>query len=41
MRRAAAHYFAYYRPGFHPWRVDDRALIADVEAALSASHAMV
>lgn len=39
MRRAAPHYFAYYKPGFHPWRVDDRALIADVEAALAANHA--
>jgi predicted metal-dependent hydrolase len=39
MRRAAPHYFAYYKPGFHPWRVDDRALIADVEAMLAANHA--
>jgi predicted metal-dependent hydrolase len=38
MRRAAPNYFAYYKPGFHPWRVDDRALIVDVEAALAASH---
>ncbi len=38
MRRAAPGYFAYYKPGFHPWRVDDRALILDVEAALAASH---
>ena len=34
LRRAAPAYFAYYRPGFHPWRVDDRALIAGVEASL-------
>lgn len=40
LRRAAPSYFAYFKPGFHPWRVDDRALIADVEATLS-SHAMV
>lgn len=40
MRRAAPSYFAYYRPGFHPWRIDDRTLIGDVEAALTASHAM-
>jgi predicted metal-dependent hydrolase len=40
LRRAAPGYFAYYKPGFHPWRVDDRALIADVEAALAASHAV-
>ncbi|HEX4862057.1 MAG TPA: metal-dependent hydrolase [Rhizomicrobium sp.] len=39
MRRAAPAYFAYYRPGFHPWRVDDRALIADVETALAAGDA--
>lgn len=36
MRRAAPAYFAYYLPGFHPWKVDDRALIAGVEAALRA-----
>ncbi len=40
MQRAAPSYFAYYKPGFHPWRVDDRALIADVEAALTARHAV-
>jgi hypothetical protein len=40
MRRAAPSYFAYYRPDFHPWRVDDRALIASVEATLVASHAL-
>ena len=34
MRRAAPGYFAYYKPGFHPWRIDDRALIAKVEATL-------
>jgi predicted metal-dependent hydrolase len=38
MRRVAPSYFAYYKPGFHPWRVDDRALIADVEAALETGH---
>jgi predicted metal-dependent hydrolase len=32
MRRAAPGYFAYYKPGFHPWRIDDRALIAQVES---------
>ncbi len=35
LRRMAPGYFAYYKPGFHPWRVDDRALIAGAEAALS------
>lgn len=39
LRRAAPSYFAYYRPGFHPWRVDDRELIAEVEAALVAAPA--
>lgn len=32
-------YFHYYRPGFHPWDVDDRALIAGVEAEIRACHA--
>ena len=36
MRRAAPAYFAYYKPGFHPWHVDDRALIERVEPALPA-----
>ncbi len=40
MRRAAPSYFAYYKPSFHPWRVDDRALIAGVEATLTTSHAV-
>jgi hypothetical protein len=39
MRRAAPAYFAYFKPGFHPWHVDDRALIVKVEATLSARHA--
>lgn len=39
MRRVAPSYFAYYIPGFHPWRVDDRALIADVEARLGGAAA--
>jgi predicted metal-dependent hydrolase len=39
LRRVMPAYFAYYKPGFHPWRVDDRALIASVEATLIASHA--
>jgi predicted metal-dependent hydrolase len=41
MRRVAPGYFAYYKPRFHPWRVDDRALIADVEATLTPGHAVV
>ena len=39
MRRVAPSYFAYFKPGFHPWQVDDRALIAGVEATLSSSYA--
>lgn len=30
-RRVLGSYFAYYRPGFHPWHVDDRALIRESE----------
>lgn len=28
-------YLGFYRPGFHPWQVDDRRLIADAEAGLA------
>ena len=28
-------YFKYYRPGFHPWQVDDRALVAQYELSLA------
>jgi len=38
-RRVAPSYFAYFKPGFHPWSVDDRALIAGVEASLGTRHA--
>ena len=41
MRRIAPNYFAYYRPGFHPWNVDDRVLIAEVEATIAAGNAAV
>jgi len=37
MRRVAPAYLAYFKPGFHPWQVDDRALIADVEMALAGA----
>jgi len=40
LRRAAPAYFAYYKPGFHPWRVDDRALIANVEESLTSGNAL-
>lgn len=39
LRRAMPSYVAFFRPGFHPWRVDDRALIAGVEAALAMPEA--
>ena len=32
MRKIFAAWLAYFRPGFHPWTIDDRALIADHEA---------
>lgn len=35
IRRVVGSYFSYYRPGFHPWRVDDRALIQNFEPALA------
>jgi predicted metal-dependent hydrolase len=28
LRRVARPWFGYFLPGFHPWAVDDRALIA-------------
>lgn len=34
-RLIARDYLAFYRPGFHPWQTDDRALIADAEAGLA------
>lgn len=36
LRAIAPAWLAYFLPGFHPWRVDDRALIAQAEARLSA-----
>lgn len=38
-RRVAPSYFAYFKPGFHPWHVDDRELIAGVEATLTPDYA--
>jgi predicted metal-dependent hydrolase len=40
MRRVLKSYFLYYLPGFHPWRVDDRKLIANVEHVLETSYAV-
>jgi hypothetical protein len=31
-RRLARFYFAYYRPGFHPWDHDDRAIVEEALA---------
>ena len=36
LRRITPAYFAYYRPGFHPWDVDDRALLASIQGELAA-----
>ena len=33
MRKILSAWAAYFLPGFHPWTIDDRALIADYEAA--------
>jgi len=35
-RRMLGDYLAFYRPGFHPWQVDDRALIVQAEMTLGA-----
>lgn len=36
MRKIAGAYFSFYRPAFHPWEHDDRALIEGVERQLAA-----
>jgi len=38
-RRMIPEYLAYYKPGFHPWQVDDRSLIYGAEAQLGLSPA--
>ena len=38
-RRMLGDYFAFYRPAFHPWQVDDRALIRGAETELGLSPA--
>jgi predicted metal-dependent hydrolase len=38
-RRIARNYFAYYKPGFHPWQLDDRALVANAEAQMGGAYA--
>ena len=39
LRRIMGSYFTYFRPGFHPWEEDDRALIANAEQELKAQYA--
>lgn len=34
IRRVFFAWLAYFRPGFHPWQIDDRALIADAQQRL-------
>lgn len=34
-RLVLSDYLSFYRPGFHPWRKDDRGLIAEAEADLA------
>jgi|SRR5579871_2819083 len=38
-RRIAGPYFAYYRPGFHPWQIDDRMLANNAEAEMEIVYA--
>ena len=38
MRRIFWSYVAFYLPGFHPWRHDDRRLIADIESRLGLAR---
>jgi predicted metal-dependent hydrolase len=35
LHRVARSYFAFFKPGFHPWGIDDRALIAKYEPLLA------
>ena len=39
LRHLMGSYLTYYLPGFHPWRLDDRALISAAEVALQGGHA--
>ena len=39
LRRIAPQWLAYFLPGFHPWNVDDRRLIAEFERAPAGSAA--
>src|SRR5215472_818412 len=38
-RRIAPSYFAYYLPGFHPWKIDDLALAKNAETEMGFAYA--
>ncbi|WP_297737664.1 metal-dependent hydrolase [uncultured Maricaulis sp.] len=38
LRRVLPAWFAYFQPGFHPWQIDDRHLIAETEARLDLAE---
>jgi predicted metal-dependent hydrolase len=38
LRKILPSYLHYFKPRFHPWQVDDRALIAAVERELASVH---
>ena len=38
LRQALPKYFAYFLPGFHPWRQDNRALMISAELRLATDH---
>ena len=38
LRQVMGGYLTYFLPGFHPWRRDDRALVAEGERGLAAAH---
>lgn len=38
-RNVTRPWFSFFRPGFHPWDIDDRLLIAEGEAALATAVA--
>ena len=35
VRRTLPHYLAFFLPGFHPWKIDDRALLERTERELA------
>lgn len=39
LRQVLGAYVSYFRPGFHPWQHDDRALMRQAEQDLSAAYA--